>query len=283
MATDTVNILGHPVKKRTATIGAVAAGGVIVVAVYRKKQAAAAAAAAGSTTAATGTAMVTDPGGASCAALDPATGYCPGTPGDVAAQQGAAAYNGGLDASGGVSYFEPTGTSSGSTVPTFLDNGSWAQYVEQALGSTGEDATAAAIAKYLNGQQVTSAQQSIIEEAIAIANYPPVPGSGGFPPSIKLGTDTGGGSGSVAAPAGVKASPAGKGAASIHWDKVTGATSYHIEVTHQGSAAGSANATGTSHTVNHLSPGLSYGFRVAAVGSGGQGPYSDVAYANAGK
>jgi fibronectin type III domain protein len=287
LATETVNILGRPVKKNTAVILGIAGAGVIAVAVYRKKKTAAG---TGSTTAAAG--AVTDPDGNSCASLNPATGYCPGTPGDIAAQQAASAYAGGLSggvAAGGASYFEPTGTSSGATVPVFLDNGSWAQYAEQALGSNGADAIAAAIAKYLSGQAVTSDQQTIIEEAIAIANYPPVPGSAGFPPSVKLtaggSTATAGTSSTAkpAAPGGVHAKTGGKGDIAASWNTVAGASSYHLRVTHQGSDVTSADTTGTSHTITGLKTGISYGVRVAAVNSAGQGPYGGPAYAYPGK
>jgi hypothetical protein len=186
----TVNILGHPVKKQTALIAGAAGVVVIIVAVERKR----AAAAAGASPAA----LVSDPAGNQCSALNPATGYCPGTAADTAAQQATAD---GLSSastddlaggsSGGGYYYTPpvtgTGTSgTGSAVPAFTDNASWGQYVETALGSNGSDAVAAAIAKYLSGQPVTEAQQTTIEEAIAIANYPPVTGPNGDPPSMTL-------------------------------------------------------------------------------------------------
>jgi hypothetical protein len=188
-----VEIGGKKVKKSTVLIVGAAGVGVVAVAVIRRKSAAAAAgSSAGSTTAA----MVTDPAGNQCATLDASTGFCPGTPEDISAQEqlaaGSASY--GTDSGGAGVYTPPslygdtTGTSS--AVPVFTDNGSWAQYVEQALGSDGTDAIAAAIAKYLSGQSVTSAQQTTIEQAIAIANYPPVSGPGGFPPSMNLQAST---------------------------------------------------------------------------------------------
>jgi hypothetical protein len=192
-AAKTIDIAGHKVKQSTALLGA---GGVAVIAVViiRKRSATSAAAAAG-----TAAALVTDPAGNQCASLDPSTGYCPGTAADTAAQQAAAvnssADDADIDGGGGGSgyYYEPatTGTSpTGSAVPAFTDNASWGQYVETALGSNGSDAIAAAIAKYLSGQPVTSAQQTTIEEAIAIANYPPVTGANGDPPSMTLTTTT---------------------------------------------------------------------------------------------
>lgn len=192
MATEggTVSLGGHKVKKSTAYAAAIAAVLVIAVAIYRKQEAAKAAAAAPATGAAP---SFTDPAGNQCAAADPSTGYCPGTPEDISAQEQLSAssadygYGGGIGSGGGVTSLGGTGTSS---VPVFTDNGSWAQYVEQMLGSNGSDAIAAAIAKYLSGQSVTSAQQTTIEQAIAIANNPPVSGSGGYPPSIHLASGT---------------------------------------------------------------------------------------------
>ena len=154
--------------------------GVVIV----RKRSAGSAAAAG-----TAAALVTDPAGNQCATLDPSTGYCPGTAGDISAQQ-AAAVNSSADlAGGGGGYYIPPTTGvngTGSAVPSFTDNASWGQYVETALGSSGSDAIAAAIAKYLSGQPVTAAQATTIEEAIAIANKPPVTGVNGDPPSMTL-------------------------------------------------------------------------------------------------
>jgi hypothetical protein len=187
----TISVGGKKVKKSTAGLVGIAAVGVVAVAVMRKKSAAAAAAA----TPATATTF-TDPAGNSCAAPNPATGYCPGSPEDISAteQLSAGSTDYGLSNGGSGVYTSPSlyGNSTGTTsaVPVFTDNGSWAQYVEQALGSDGTDAIAAAIAKYLSGQSVTSAQQTTIEQAIAIANYPPVSGSGGFPPSLNLQAST---------------------------------------------------------------------------------------------
>lgn len=188
-AAGTIDIGGHKVKKSTAYLAGAAGAGVIVIAVMRKRSAASAAAAS------TASALVTDPAGNQCATLDPATGYCPGTAADTAAQQAAAVGSSAdyADAGGGGGgsgyYYTPptTGTSgTGSAVPAFQDNASWGQYVETALGSNGSDAIAAAIAKYLSGQPVTEAQQTTIEEAIALANTPPVTGTNGDPPSMTL-------------------------------------------------------------------------------------------------
>jgi hypothetical protein len=202
---------------------------------YRKKQAAAAAPGA----------MISDPAGNQCSALNPATGYCPGTQADIAAQQSAAAGLSsasvpGVAGGGGYYYTPPTGTSNtGSAVPTFTDNASWAQYVETALGSSGADATAAAIAKYLSGQPVTSDQQTIIEEAIALANKPPVAGANGDPPSINL-TASSGPTPPAGGPAIIMPIPDGSGG----WERVTFPDQAAVDAWNQWNATFAANHGG---------------------------------------
>ena len=182
MATDggTVDIpvVGRE-KKSTALLVGGAAVAVILYAVIEKRKQAAAAAAA--TTAAATAGQFTDPAGNVCGAPDPSTGFCPGTAEDTAAQEQLQQYN-----SSGEPVSSLTGLAGTSTVPVFTNNGAWAQYVEQLLGSSGSDATAAAIAAYLAGQSLSEAQVTVVEEAIAVGNYPPVSGSGGFPPSMNV-------------------------------------------------------------------------------------------------
>jgi PASTA domain len=192
----TVHVPGiGPMKKKTATIAGVAAGVLVVVYIeVRKRQAAAA-------TPATGTAgTVTDAAGNVCSALDPSSNYCPGSAQDQAyyAQQ-SGVLGGGLGGPSGsgtgiVGYDQngnPIYASSGSGVTavsgpgSFTNNAQWASYCEQGMGSSGNDAIAAALGKYITGGPVTSdAQVTTIDEAIAIGGYPPTQGPGGKPPSI---------------------------------------------------------------------------------------------------
>jgi len=200
----TVSIGGKPVKKTTLYIAGALGVGVIGFAIYEKRKNAAAAAAPA-------TGLVTDPAGNQCSALDPNSGYCPGTAADVAYQQsgqsGLAGLSGGSSVGGGYAYPVTPGqgiSTPGSVVPTFTDNASWAQYVEAYMvQNLGGDANTIgnALGKYITGQQVTSDQQAIIEQAIAYGNYPPVQGTGGFPPSIRLSAGTPAPTGTVAVPA----------------------------------------------------------------------------------
>jgi hypothetical protein len=286
-ASGTVTIAGHKVKKSTATVAAAAAGLVIVVAVMRKRSASAAASGSAS-------GMVTDPAGNQCSALNPSTGYCPGTAQDLQAQadaSGAASLNSASQAglSGGGSYYVPssgTGTSAtGSAVPAFTDNASWAQYAETALGSNGSDAIAAALAKYLSGQPVTDAQQTTIEEAIAIANRPPVAGPGGNPPSMVLapapptppgggGGGSGGGGVPSAAPASVSAKTSPKDL-TVSWAPAAGATHYRVLV--QGPDAGHKAMPVVTHSPAVFSiatAGHNGTVKVQAGNAHGYGPWS---------
>jgi len=171
-------------KKTPVLLFAAAAIAVIAYAIIEKrKQAAAAAAAAAAQTTASTAGQFTDPAGNVCAAPDPATGYCPGSPQDQQAQENLAAYGSAGTANSG--YTETVGTNS---IPVFTSNAVWAQYAEQLLGSDGNDATSAALGAYLTGAQLTEAQTSLVEEAIAVANYPPVPGPTGYPPSMNVST-----------------------------------------------------------------------------------------------
>jgi len=210
----TVKLPGFgPVKKKTAVYGAVGAV-ILVLGIwwYRQRQAANAAAstAAASTAAAGSGGAVTDPAGNTCSALNPQTGYCPGTAEDQAAL---ADLTGAYDTSGageaGLSgYYYGTGASTATTAPgpgNFSDNAEWAQYVEAYItGTLGGDpsATGNAIGKYLTGQPITSDQQNIVNEAIAYGEYPPVAGPNGNPPGFvtSTGTSTGTGSGTVTVP-----------------------------------------------------------------------------------
>ena len=169
MGTDTVQIAGHTEKKTTVYM--FAGAGVLVVgyALYSSKKKAAAAAAASTTGGA-----FTDPSGSVCAAPNPATGYCPGTPADVAAQQQLAA---GSQAYGTSSGLAPAGSTLGgqslsNAVPVFTNNGAWGQYVETMLGSNGSDAIAAAIANYLAGSSLSSDQATVVDGNLISARTP---------------------------------------------------------------------------------------------------------------
>lgn len=246
---DTVSVGGKPVKKTTLYAGGALGVLVIGYAIYQRRKTAAPAGAA--------TGMVTDPAGNTCSALDPGSGYCPGTAGDQAYYQqqaggglSALGYGGGGASVGGYAYPVTPGSgipTPGSVVPTFTDNASWMQYAEAYLvQNEGDDAATLgnALGKYLAGAQVTAAQQQLIEQAIAAANKPPVSGPDGFPPSIRLAAAGGPApppGGTLPAPAGLSVTPY-TGYADFGWATVAGAKSYELLI-----AGAGGQGTGTSH------------------------------------
>lgn len=187
----TVDIFGQKVKKSTAAIGAVVVGGVLIIGYMRSRKDSAAATAAAANTATT-----------AANTIDPATGLPAGSPQDEAAlagmQEGAlgsydsASYVGG-QIIGYDQYGNPIYGSSaegGTTPGSFTSNAAWAQAAEQYMGSTGSDAIAAALGKYITGGQISSDQLTIVQEAIAAEGQPPIAGTNGYPPNYYLIPDT---------------------------------------------------------------------------------------------
>lgn len=179
---DDVKLPGGAHVDKKVAIGAV----VVLLAIagvyyYRQKQAAATATPA--------------PGSAN---IDPQTGYAYGSPEDqaaLAAQSGGTlpTYDSASSVGGQVigydQYGNPVygqGGGGGSPGPgSYTSNAQWSQMAEAAMGSTGADAIAAALGKYLLGLPLTTDQVTSVQQAIASQGFPPVPGSDGFPPSYK--------------------------------------------------------------------------------------------------
>lgn len=120
-------------------------------------------------------------------AIDPATGLT------YAEESGGGYY----DPNTG-SYVYPGATTTPGTGGTGAPatNAEWAQQVEAELAGV-VDATqlAAAIGKYLTGQPLTQAQQSLADQAIAFGGYPPVAGPSGYPPALRSSPAGSGGGG----------------------------------------------------------------------------------------
>lgn len=171
----TVKIPGLGNQKKGMVL-AVGIGGVAIVGIvlWRRHQAA-------STAASTAADSSTE--------IDPATGYSYGSPEDAAALAAQTAYTTPADLSSndGI-YSTPT---TGTTVNPIASNDQWTQAAELYLTQTvGMDAgtASAALGVYINADDATETQKSIIEQAIAGVGYPPQQGTGGYPPSIKTGT-----------------------------------------------------------------------------------------------
>lgn len=167
----------------------------------------------------------------------------------------------------------------------FTDNATWGVAAVNFLVGVGIDPTVAnqAIQLYLNGQNLTTAQQADVNLAIeAIGPPPQLPGpSSGNPPPVTNpgggGKGSGGGKGTgggtktskPAMPSNVRATHITSDGFTITWNKVTGATSYKVNVTYQGKAAKSESVSGTSATISGLTPDHTYTVHVAAVNSAG--------------
>jgi hypothetical protein len=163
-------------------LGSVAVGGYV----YLRRRNAAAATAGPGTTDTSGDTADAGAGYPDPNAIDPATGMT------YAEEQ--ALSGGGYYGTGGAG-----GVTDGSGLPgpgAFSTNAEWAQYAEQQLsGTVAATSLSAALGKYLTGGAVTGDQASLIDQAIAVAGYPPVGGPGGYPPAIKDQPDGGGGTG----------------------------------------------------------------------------------------
>lgn len=94
---------------------------------------------------------------------------------------GTAGFGGGGYPYGGFGYGYTGGTPGPTPITT---NAQWGQAAESAMGSTGADSIAAAIAKYLFGLPLDENQAQTVQEAVAVVGYPPVPGPGNYPPQM---------------------------------------------------------------------------------------------------
>jgi hypothetical protein len=76
---------------------------------------------------------------------------------------------------------------------TYSTNAQWSQSAEQSLVQAGYSSTTvlAALGLYLTGGSLSASQVSIIQQAIAVAGYPPTEGPGGYPPSYHTSVSTG--------------------------------------------------------------------------------------------
>jgi PASTA domain len=214
MAADDIRLpLVGEVPKKAAIGGAAVAVVIVVIVIMRQRNAANAAGAANASSASASgeSGMVTDPAGNQCAALDPGSGYCPGSPQDQAYQEQAA--YGGVSDYGGEGYGEygtgyvtdPAGNqciaidpatgycpgynpvgAAGTGPGEYTTNDEW---LEAAMSDVpGDQATIqAALAAVLGGLTVTTAQKNLFLEAVGINGQPPQ----GYPQPIKT-SDTSG-------------------------------------------------------------------------------------------
>jgi hypothetical protein len=172
-------------------------------------------------------------------AIDPVTGLPAGSAADQAAL---ANQNGGGTGDGSA------GQSGTPGVPTYTDNNAWGRAAINYLAGLGVDAATAnqAIQQYLASQPLTTAQQGDVNLAIQALGPPPsLPGPIASnpppvttPPGTKPPVPTGPGPvvtkpppgkpKSVGAPTGLTVSGKSSHSLAVKWNRVTGATGYHV-------------------------------------------------------
>jgi hypothetical protein len=78
------------------------------------------------------------------------------------------------------------GTSTPPTSAPAATNAQWAAAAQQSLVNEGFSSVtvAEALGEYITGGTLTSAQEQIVQAAIAAENYPPVAGASGYPPAM---------------------------------------------------------------------------------------------------
>jgi hypothetical protein len=274
---DTITLPGGlHIKKNVAIAIGIGAAGIAGYVLYKQSQ-------ASSTT--------TDTSGYSTADVDPQTGYPYGSPEDQAAlaalsagtlgQVNSAGYVGGsvigYDQYGNPIYNQGQGggiTGTGG----FTNNAQWTQAAEALMGSTGADAIAAALGKYLLGQPLTDEQVTAVQQAIASEGFPPVPGPEGFPPSYHTAQPPSGGTGGGGVAAknpvkGLKADPRFT-QIDVHWNALPNATKYLVKL-HDGSKiAQQQTIAGTFTTFHNVKRNHSY--RITVWGQPGTGATASV-------
>jgi len=267
---------GLKLKKNVAIILGVSGAGIAAYVLYQKRQANSSAT---DTTTGTGD-------------IDPQTGFAYGSPEDQAALAGLAGstlptannasfvggqiigydqfgnpiYGSGAGGFGGSGFGGPGG---------FSSNAQWTQAAESLMGSTGADAIAAALGKYLLGTPLTDDQVTIVQQAIAAEGMPPVPGPDGFPPSFRTAATpppTGGGTAKNPVK-GLQATPRTT-QIDVHWNPLTGATKYLVKAYKGSQIVQQQTVTGTFVTLHNLHAKTSY--RITVWGQPGSGSTASV-------
>lgn len=202
--------------------------------------------------------LLSDPAGNQCSAVNPATGFCPGTQQDLAATAAQGATGTGNTGSGGIT-----------------TNTDW---INEALSVIPGDQTTirTALVDVLAGMTVTSAQKNIFEQAVGVLGQPPQT----YPQPIKT-SDT---SAQPGGPAKYAANPPknlrlvhnGKTGVEIQWNSVAGATKYNVHT--PGRTPLDFTTTNTIAEVGNLKAGTHYTFEVWADPTPTGGPHATLSF-----
>lgn len=189
--------------------------------------------------------------------INPNTGYVYGSPEDQAALGGGSSS---LGTSG------ESGTGGATVGGQYADNSAWAVAAINYLVSIGVDATSAntAITQFLGSQQLTTAQQGMVNLAIQKLGAPPTPPEpGGSPPPIV--TPPSSATYAINPPTGFTASSATPTTIGVKWNKTTNAVSYTVSWGKSANASdGSTTVSSPAATVSGLTPNTVYHLRVQA-------------------
>lgn len=281
LVSGTVAVFGHQVKTPVA-VGLAAGGILAAVLVYRARKKAAGSSPGSSSTAPAAASPISIGG-------DP---YPPdgttGNPSDPYSTDPATGQTYGDEShGGGFANFGSFGNSGefGTGSPAaggFTSNAQWAQAAEQYITQNEQanpETVGNALGKYITGQVTSDSQQGVIEQAIAFEGYPPVNGPDGFPPSIRLhppahhhGPGHPDHDKPNRPPADLRAAVDGR-SAELSWHKVTGATSYELDVRRErGGQTYRGRVHGERHRLNNLARHTQFVWTVAAVNDDGTGP-----------
>lgn len=158
---------------------------------------------------------------------------------------------------------DSSGTSTDSYGFTGTTNSQWTQYaatqLSQASDTWSYGAIVSALGAFIANKALTSAQQSIVQAAIALAGYPPE-GSHVIVP--------GGDTKVTVAPTGLAVTSTTTTTAVLSWSPVAGAESYRAYRSGASTNVGSTDAPNTTLTVSGLQPNTEYSFQVAATSIG---------------
>lgn len=167
-------------------------------------------------------------------------------------------------------------------IPGPITNQQWSRLAFDELVAKGDDPTLVgnALAKFLAGTPLTTAEQAIVSLAETIFGAPP---EGLIPIDTTPPTDTPPGSGATpGAVTGASARPTSPSTIDIWWQPLTGVRGYTAWIRPAGSTAtwDTVGTTfGSNITARGLKPGTAYEAVIRANTLAGYGPYSDIVHA----
>jgi hypothetical protein len=167
-----------------------------------------------------------------------------------------------------------SGTGSGGSTDSYgftgTTNSQWTQYASTQLSAASDKWSYGdvleALGQYLGNKPLTTAQQQIVQAAIAAAGNPPE----GTHPIIP-----GGNVPITVAPAGLKVTATTTTTVTLAWSPVSGAGYYRVYRSGSSTNVGATDGANTTITIGGLRPNTEYSFQVAAdTTSGTPGPKS---------